>query len=141
MSIDSIPQTFSSEVWHYPTLDDMEEDIRRELNDVVSGVYLRDPDMQYLIATNIDEEYLGSVAYKFEKHDGRVTAKLKDIFVREDARNRGVGNGLMDAFEAEAEGTQKNLLVSRENEEAIRFYRRKGYEILSEGGTQEMGKA
>jgi len=54
---------------------------------------------------------------------------LRLLVVAHDAVGRGVGSALMDAFESTALATAADafLLVTHDNDAALRFYRRRGY--------------
>jgi len=63
--------------------------------------------------------------------EGRETAVIEDVVVREDCQGRGIGSALMDAIGQWAEGrgaSRLQLLADRYNEGGIDFYRKQGWE-------------
>ena len=63
--------------------------------------------------------------------------RFVDIVILSKCRNRGAGTILIGNLQCQAERENKrlNLRVLRENERAIRLYRRLGFEIAEEGQT------
>ncbi len=87
----------------------------------------RDPDL-FLIAEK-DREIIGSVIGGF---DGR-RGMMYHLAVRIDERSRGIGTALMDALEVrlrEKGCIRYYLMVTYENEEAIQFYKNRGWEKM-----------
>jgi len=98
---------------------DQPEEIRKKLQ--------RDPDL-FLVAES-DGHLVGSVIGGF---DGR-RGMMYHLAVAADFRQQGVGAVLMDALEERlrAKGCIRYyLLVTRENETAIRFYEKRGWERM-----------
>ena len=60
------------------------------------------------------------------------------LFVRQDARSRGVGKDLLDC--AKAHRTQLSLSVYRKNERAAAFYQREGFVVLAAGVDANTGE-
>ena len=60
------------------------------------------------------------------------------LFVRQDARSRGVGKELLDC--AKAHRTQLSLSVYRKNERAAAFYQREGFVVLAAGVDANTGE-
>ena len=63
---------------------------------------------------------------------------IAGIFVRRDARSRGVGRQLLDRVKTDRRRLQ--LRVYRKNERAAAFYRREGFHLLEEGTDLETGE-
>jgi ribosomal protein S18 acetylase RimI-like enzyme len=72
--------------------------------------------------------------YRAELADGRERAYLYSIRVRDEHQNLGLGRRLMDVAETdlvERGYGVATLNVARDNVDGIRFYRRRGYEIVA----------
>jgi GNAT superfamily N-acetyltransferase len=70
--------------------------------------------------------------YRRMPHPGRPDSRwgyVSNMFVREDARNRGIGSALLDAIIAAAEDRSYARLVVSPNAEALRFYQRAGFVV------------
>ncbi len=63
---------------------------------------------------------------------------IEGIFVRDEARSRGIGKSLMDFVKAEREYLR--LHVYEKNARALSFYRREGFAILEEGVDEATGE-
>lgn len=92
---------------------------------------LAQPPRFYVLLAELDGRPVGYAAY-FETYStflARPTLYLEDIFVREEARGRGVGRALMRALAREAARRgcgRMEWLVLAWNRAAIRFYERLG---------------
>lgn len=129
------------DVYHYESLEQMDDHHRAELERIISGLYLRDPSMEYLLARDGDE-VLGILAFKAAGNGGAESFVLKEIFVMEKHRSRGIGTDLMGHFDDIAAHRPKHLTVLATNEDAITLYRRLGYEIMNHPSAQvQMRKA
>lgn len=87
----------------------------------------RDPDL-FLVVEN-DGRIIGTVMGGF---DGR-RGMMYHLAVAQDYRKRGIGLALMEALEErlKAKGCIRYyLLVTKDNEEAIRFYENHGWELM-----------
>ena len=77
---------------------------------------------------------LGFVMFTVESgeyHQDRTRGLIRNIYVRPDDRNRGIGTALLEAAEshlADRDADTVALEVMADNEPARRFYRRHGYE-------------
>ncbi len=60
--------------------------------------------------------------------------RLRHIYVRPDARRRGIGRQLVDRLEQSAEGTYGALVLRTDTATAARFYEQLGYMPLPPGG-------
>ena len=78
------------------------------------------------LARDEDGEAVGCVALRVLAND---LVEVKHLYVEPDARRRGVGTALMDAFEAEAARRHAAILLETgtEQPEAIALYRGRGY--------------
>ncbi len=93
------------------------------------------------VAENVfSGEILGQVFVLFESRyrrelaDGRGRAYMYSIRVKEQFRNLGLGNMMMDVVEAdlaERGFTRATLNVAQDNPDAYRFYFRRGYRIVA----------
>ena len=98
---------------------DEPDEIRKKLQ--------RDPDL-FLVAES-EDQIVGTVIGGF---DGR-RGMMYHLAVAEDYRQLGLGAALMDALEERlrAKGCIRYyLLVKRDNEQAIRFYEKRGWERM-----------
>ncbi|MCI8803326.1 MAG: GNAT family N-acetyltransferase [Oscillibacter sp.] len=64
---------------------------------------------------------------------------IAGLFVRREARGRGIGRALMD--EAKGRRERLRLHVYRKNAGALRFYRREGFSVLEEQTDPGTGEA
>ncbi|MBK8698955.1 MAG: GNAT family N-acetyltransferase [Saprospiraceae bacterium] len=85
------------------------------------------------IVAEFEGQIIGMVFYYpvFSSWNGR-TMYLEDFIVKDEYRNRGIGQELFDAFISEARAQQCRQVkwqVLDWNEEAIRFYKRNGASI------------
>jgi len=99
-----------------------------ELQEIAKKVQ-RDPDL-FLVA-EIDGEIVGTVLGGF---DGR-RGMMYHLAVAPAFRQRGIGAALMEALEVRlrAKGCIRYyLLVTRDNQEAIRFYEHRGWKLLDQ---------
>lgn len=95
---------------------DTPEEIRKKV--------ARDPDL-FLLA-ELDEEIVGTVIGGF---DGR-RGMIYHLAVRQEYRQNGIGEMLMEAVEArlmEKGCLRSYLLVTKDNDEAIKFYEKRGW--------------
>ncbi|MBE0408977.1 MAG: GNAT family N-acetyltransferase [Anaerolineales bacterium] len=87
----------------------------------------RDPDL-FLVAEN-NRQIIGAVLGGF---DGR-RGMIYHLAVREEYRNGGIGIALMEALEERLRGKgclRSYLLVTAENNEAMKFYEKRGWQRL-----------
>jgi ribosomal protein S18 acetylase RimI-like enzyme len=88
---------------------------------------------ELLVAVD-DDTVLGFVMFSVEAGEyqqDQTRGLIRNIYVRPDDRNRGVGTALLEAAETrlvERDADTVGLEVMAENEAARRFYRRRGYE-------------
>jgi GNAT superfamily N-acetyltransferase len=61
--------------------------------------------------------------------------RLRHLYVRPDARRRGIGKRLVQALERAAQETYRALVLRTDTETAARFYEALGYTPLLSGGT------
>ncbi len=64
------------------------------------------------------------------------TAHLHALYVREDARGRGIGRSLVDRFVGWATSQQRRVArvyTDPENEDAMAFYERLGFQRVTDG--------
>ncbi len=61
--------------------------------------------------------------------------RLRHLYVRPDARRRGIGRRLVQALELAAQQTYRALVLRTDTEAAARFYEALGYMPLPVGGT------
>jgi GNAT superfamily N-acetyltransferase len=61
--------------------------------------------------------------------------RLRHIYVRPDARRRGIGRRLVELLERRAQGTYRALVLRTDTVTAARFYEQLGYKPLPPGGT------
>lgn len=61
--------------------------------------------------------------------------RLRHIYVRPDARRRGIGRRLVRAIERAAQGAYRALVLRTDTATAARFYEALGYTPLPPGGT------
>lgn len=73
-----------------------------------------------------------------------VTAEIKRVFVRPEARRNGAARSLLEAIEAHAaaSGCHRAVLeTAKDTPDAVAFYHRIGYTVLPEGFGPYMGDA
>lgn len=95
-------------------------------NHLVGVAALAAPDTVFLVA-RFDGEALGSIAFRSLAPDH---AEMKRMFVRADARGRGLGRRLLEALEDVARSrhiTRISLETGIRQPEAIGLYRASGY--------------
>jgi ribosomal protein S18 acetylase RimI-like enzyme len=100
---------------------------RSDNRDEILKKLQRDPDL-FLVATS-DEKIVGSVIGGF---DGR-RGLIYHLAVDQGYREQGIGSQLMDEAEnrLRLKGCIKSyLLVTRENESAMRFYEKRGWQHM-----------
>jgi GNAT superfamily N-acetyltransferase len=61
--------------------------------------------------------------------------RLRHLYVRPDARRRGIGSQLVQALERDAQGNYRALVLRTDTATAARFYEELGYTPLPSGGT------
>ncbi|WP_298280960.1 GNAT family N-acetyltransferase [uncultured Bradyrhizobium sp.] len=95
-------------------------------NHLVGVAALAAPGAVFLVA-RVDGEALGSIAFRLISPDH---AEMKRMFVRADARGRGLGRRLLEALEDAARSrqiTRISLETGIRQPEAIGLYRASGY--------------
>ncbi|MBK5653070.1 MULTISPECIES: GNAT family N-acetyltransferase [Bradyrhizobium] len=95
-------------------------------NHLVGVVALAAPSAVFLVA-RVDGEALGAIAFRPIAPDH---AEMKRMFVRADARGRGLGRRLLEALEDAARSrqiTRISLETGIRQPEAIALYRASGY--------------
>jgi ribosomal protein S18 acetylase RimI-like enzyme len=120
-----------------------DESIRR-----TAAVLLRDPDTEFLLAAADGDASPSGVCqlrYRLTVWTGVEDCWLEDLFVRADARGRGIGRSLVDGAveRARARGCRRiQLDVNEQNGEALALYRRMGFstESKSPGRTLLVGR-
>lgn len=72
------------------------------------------------------------VSLKFETEVGGIAAWIEELFVEEDFRGQGIGKSFFEYIENTLSGKIKRirLEVGEENEDAVRLYKRIGFEFL-----------
>jgi ribosomal protein S18 acetylase RimI-like enzyme len=109
-----------------------DESIRR-----TAAVLLRDPETEFLLAAADGDAPPSGVCqlrYRLTVWTGVEDCWLEDLFVRADARGRGIGRSLVDAAveRARARGCRRiQLDVNEQNGEALALYRRMGFSTES----------
>jgi ribosomal protein S18 acetylase RimI-like enzyme len=105
-----------------------DESIRR-----TAAVLLRDADTEFLLASPDDDAPPAGVCqlrYRLSVWTGAPDCWLEDLFVRADARGRGLGRSLVEAAveRARKRGCLRiELDVNEENREALALYRGAGF--------------
>jgi ribosomal protein S18 acetylase RimI-like enzyme len=105
-----------------------DESIRR-----TAAVLLRDADTEFLLASPDDDAPPAGVCqlrYRLSVWTGAPDCWLEDLFVRADARGRGLGRSLLEAAveRARERGCLRiELDVNEENREALALYRSAGF--------------
>jgi ribosomal protein S18 acetylase RimI-like enzyme len=105
-----------------------DESIRR-----TAAVLLRDADTEFLLASPDDDAPPAGVCqlrYRLSVWTGAPDCWLEDLFVRADARGRGLGRSLVEAAveQARERGCLRiELDVNEENREALALYRSAGF--------------
>jgi ribosomal protein S18 acetylase RimI-like enzyme len=105
-----------------------DESIRR-----TAAVLLRDADTEFLLASPDDDAPPAGVCqlrYRLSVWTGAPDCWLEDLFVRADARGRGLGRSLVEAAveRARERGCLRiELDVNEENREALALYRSAGF--------------
>jgi ribosomal protein S18 acetylase RimI-like enzyme len=105
-----------------------DESIRR-----TAAVLLRDADTEFLLASPDDDAPPVGVCqlrYRLSVWTGAPDCWLEDLFVRADARGRGLGRSLLEAAveRARERGCLRiELDVNEENREALALYRSAGF--------------
>ena len=100
-----------------------------------------DPDAEFLLATRDDDSPPGGVLqlrFRFSVWTAAPDAWVEDLFVRADARRRGVGDALMTLATEVAgrRGAKRIELDTKEdNAAALALYERHGFSSRSKGGT------
>lgn len=95
-----------------------------------SGFQKEPPDF-YCIVAQENDIILGMLVYYYLPYtaQNRPAIYMKELFVREGHRGRGIGKQLMDTLKTEAKAnncTQIKWTVAPWNESGIRFYKRLG---------------
>ncbi len=72
------------------------------------------------------------VSMKFETEVGGIAAWIEELFVEDEFRGQGIGKSFFEHLESNLSGKIKRirLEVGEENEDAIRLYKRIGFEFL-----------
>ena len=66
--------------------------------------------------------------------EGGLVGQVEDVVVREGCRGNGIGNALMDAVDGwarEKRLKRLQLLAEKDNTQALKFYRSRGWEITN----------
>ncbi|MFF5304783.1 GNAT family N-acetyltransferase [Streptomyces sp. NPDC013161] len=97
---------------------------------IQAALFAASPAATVLIARDDDGEVLGFASYSrlWPAAGADVSVFLKELFVRERHRRRGVGGHLMDAVQAAAEavGTRLEWHADADNPTALAFYEARG---------------
>lgn len=102
------------------------------------GFLKENPDFQAFVAENIYTKQLGAMAvYHLIPFTAaaRPVLFIKDFYVQEPLRDKGLGKGLMDALRQEARRNHCGTIewqVPAWNKAAIRFYERQGAQLAKE---------
>jgi ribosomal protein S18 acetylase RimI-like enzyme len=78
-----------------------------------------------VIFVNCDGEDVGMMVYSDSPDD----IVIKELFVLEDFRSKGIGKDLLNIVKSLAGNRDVSLGVTGGNERALRFYQREGFEI------------
>lgn len=106
--------------------------------------FLAEADIQHLKPLILNE-YLKAVELYCIRQDGTILGflglssdKIEMLFLRPDARGKGVGRKLV-AFATSEKGIRK-VDVNEQNTQAVGFYRHLGFEIVSRSPLDPQGK-
>ena len=86
----------------------------------------------YLFECNGKAAGYAMVSLKFETEVGGIAAWIEELFVEEEFRGLGIGSRFLEFLQAELSGKIKRirLEVGEDNLDAIRLYKRLGFEFL-----------
>ena len=86
----------------------------------------------YLFECNGKAAGYAMVSLKFETEVGGIAAWIEELFVEEEFRGLGIGSRFFEFLQAELSGKIKRirLEVGEDNLDAIRLYKRLGFEFL-----------
>ncbi len=128
---------------------DFRPDARRQRQGL--RLMLREPERRVVLVAERDGRVIGMVSVQLvvSTAEGAVSGLLEDMVVEERARGEGIGARLLQAAEGwafERGATRIQLLADQMNREALRFYRRMGWQgtqlvCLRRGGVRVSRRA
>jgi len=110
--------------------------VERLLREWEEGKMRFDRSGELLLAAYHDASIVAIGGLTADPYTGAPTlGRLRHIYVRPDARRRGIGRRLVQALEQSAQHTYRGLVLRTDRSGAARFYELLGYTPLPTGGT------